>query len=377
MVAGTLTVVQMLPDLQSGGVEQGTLETGAFLSRLGHRSIVISGGGRLVPKLVRDGSTHIKWNVGKKSPLSLRYIWSLRRFLVEKKVDILHVRSRVPAWIGYLAWKSIPASERPSFVTTVHGYYSVHSFSSVMTKGERVIAVSESIKRYIEESFPKAGQNRVCVIHRGIDPSEFPYAHSPSDAWLKAWHDKFPELKGKFVIAIVGRLSRLKGHLFFAELINRLLDIGMPVHGLVVGGNNDDSSDYFLELRRFIDINHLKNHITFVGFRRDVKDIMASADLVTSFSQKPESFGRSVLEALSLGVPVAGFEYGGVQELLEQIFPQGLVRVNDMDHAVKVISYIHKKHPLPLRNHSFTLDKMLKATLGQYCGLIEAKERIK
>ncbi|MDY6880078.1 MAG: glycosyltransferase family 4 protein [Desulfatiglans sp.] len=377
MVARTLTVVQMLPELKSGGVERGTLEVGAYLSRLGHRSIVISGGGRLVPKLTEDGSTHIEWGVGVKSPLTLRYIWPLRRLLVEKKVDILHVRSRVPAWIGYLAWKTIPPFKRPSFVTTVHGFYSVHSFSAVMMKGESVIAVSESIKRYIEESFPSTTPDRICVIHRGIDPDEFPQAHSPSEAWSRAWHDNFPELKGKFVIAMVGRLSRLKGHLFFAGLIKRLLDRGMPVHGLVVGGHEDENSGFFSEFRRFINANNLQSHITFTGFRRDVKDIMASVDLVTSFTQKPESFGRSVLEALSLGVPVAGFEHGGVGELLERIFPQGLVRVNDMDHALEVITHIHKHRPLPLRTHPFTLDKMLKATIDQYDRLVEEKKRIR
>ena len=108
-----ITVVQMLPDLHSGGVERGTLELGAFLTEQKHRSIVVSGGGRLVEQLEKEGSQHLNWQVGKKSLATFKYIPLLRRLLLEQKVDILHLRSRVPAWVGYLAWKSLPAARRP------------------------------------------------------------------------------------------------------------------------------------------------------------------------------------------------------------------------------------------------------------------------
>ena len=138
MVARPLIVVQMLPELESGGVERVTLEMGKYLVQHGHRSIVISGGGRLVPQLESEGSEHVLWDVGKKNPLSLWYISKLKEFLTQQKVDILHLRSRMPAWIGYMAWKSLPENSRPRLVTTFHGFYSVNSYSAIMAKGEKV-----------------------------------------------------------------------------------------------------------------------------------------------------------------------------------------------------------------------------------------------
>ena len=102
-----LSVAQLLPALNGGGVERGTLEVARELVRRGHRSVVISAGGRLVPDLVREGSEHLAWPLGVKSPLTLRWVWPLRRWLTEQHIDILHVRSRLPAWIGWLAWQCI------------------------------------------------------------------------------------------------------------------------------------------------------------------------------------------------------------------------------------------------------------------------------
>ena len=116
-----LTVVQILPALESGGVERGTLEVGRYLVQNGHRSIVISAGGRMVEQLRREGSEHIAWDVGAKSLWSLRFVPRLRRFLRDNQVDILHARSRMPAWLAWLAWRGMEPIHRPRFVTTVHG----------------------------------------------------------------------------------------------------------------------------------------------------------------------------------------------------------------------------------------------------------------
>ena len=115
----------MLPALESGGVERGTLELGHYLVQHGHRSIVISAGGRMAAQLVREGSEHIDWPVGKKSLLTFKYILHVRKLISEIQPDIIHRRSRLPACIGYLGWKSLPKDKRPPLVTTVHGPYTV------------------------------------------------------------------------------------------------------------------------------------------------------------------------------------------------------------------------------------------------------------
>ena len=118
MPSHPLTVLQVVPTLESGGVERGTLEVGTELVQCGHRSLVLSGGGRLVPQLEQEGSRHFCWSVGRKSPLTTRWILPLRNLLVHERVDILHVRSRVPAWVAWLAWKALPKQARPRFLTT-------------------------------------------------------------------------------------------------------------------------------------------------------------------------------------------------------------------------------------------------------------------
>lgn len=371
-MARPLTVVQMLPGLQSGGVERGTLELAGFLARNGHRSIVISGGGRLVPQLQREGSNHIPWRVGEKTPRCLKYLLPLRALLVNGGIDILHLRSRVPAWLGYLAWKSLPRQKRPRLVTTVHGYYSVNPLSAIMTKGERVIAVSESIKQYITENYPRTPSERISVIYRGIDPSNFTYGYAPPKSWEKEWFSRYPQLNGRFVIAMISRITRLKGHPFFFDLIEKLLKKGIPVHGLVVGEADAAHASYMKELQQHLRQKGLDPYILFTGYCSEIKNVMASVHAVVSFSRKPESFGRSVLEALSLGVPVAGFDSGGVGELLREMFPLGLIKADDMDGAVAVLRHIYETRPLPFRNNTLTLERMVTQSVQLYMELLRS-----
>ena len=129
-----LTVLQLLPSLESGGVERGTLEVSRALVQAGHESRVISAGGRLVNELEQAGGKHITWDIGKKSLFTLRYIYRLGKYLKNNPVDIIHARSRLPAWIAYLAWKKINPSIRPRFITTVHGLYSVKKYKRLPLK---------------------------------------------------------------------------------------------------------------------------------------------------------------------------------------------------------------------------------------------------
>ena len=133
-----MKVLQVLPELNSGGVERGTLELADFLVARGHQSLVLSGGGRLVPKLEAGGSRHITMPVGRKALATLFLIPKLRKLLLDERPDILHLRSRVPAWVLKLAWRGLPEVDRPHLVTTVHGFYSVNAWSAVMTRGERL-----------------------------------------------------------------------------------------------------------------------------------------------------------------------------------------------------------------------------------------------
>ena len=195
-----MKVVQVLPALDGGGVEKGTLEIAQALVQAGHESIVISAGGRMVEKLTAQGSQHINWDLGKKSLLTLRHVLAVRRWLKQTRPDILHLRSRMPAWVMYLAWRGLPTDDRPHLVTTVHGLYSVSKYSEIMCKGERVIAVSETVREYIKKNYPNTNPSHIKLIYRGVDPVEFPYSYQPPMAWVQQWQQDFPQLEGNKIL---------------------------------------------------------------------------------------------------------------------------------------------------------------------------------
>lgn len=361
-----LSVAQLVPALNGGGVERGALEVARELVRRGHRSVVISAGGRLVPQLMDEGSEYVAWPLGVKSPLTLRWVWPLRRWLAEQRIDILHARSRLPAWIGWLAWRGMDPMTRLRFVTTVHGLYSVSRYSAVMTYGERVIAVSESIRDYLQRCYPQLPGERIQVIPRGVDPAAFPYGYQPAPEWLAEWHQHYPQLQSAQVLTLPGRLSRLKGHEEFIELIARLRTQGLPVYGLIVGGVESGRQRYADQLLRQVQAKGLNEVVSFTGHRADMREIYAASSLVLSLSAQPESFGRTVLEALSLGTPVAGYDHGGVGEILRRVYPAGLTPPGDLQSLIERVTALLTAAPLVPMEPGFTLQSMLDETLALY-----------
>ncbi len=360
------TVLQILPSLEGGGVERGTLEVSAELVKRGWRSIVISSGGRLVNELCSDGGEHVQWGVGEKSLATFRYVKLLREFLIREKVDILHVRSRVPAWIAFLAWRKMDPATRPRFVTTVHGLYSVSKYSRIMTRGERVIAVSETAKQYILENYPDVPEARITVIHRGVDRDDFPLGYRPDGTWLENWYGEYPQLRNKVVFTLAGRLTRLKGHLDFLGLVAVLKSRGVEVYGLLVGGEDPRRKAYARELRAKCESLEITDQVVFAGHRSDIREIYSVSDLVFSLSTKPESFGRTVVEALSLGVPVIGYDHGGVGEILGQLFPQGRVTLGDTRELCERVESVLSNKLAVEPFDGFTLQAMLERTLAVY-----------
>jgi len=367
-----LSVVQLLPALNGGGVERGTLEVARELVRRGHRSVVISAGGRLVPDLISEGSEHLAWPLGVKSPLTLRWVWPLGRWLTEQRIDILHTRSRLPAWIGWLAWRGMDPATRPRFITTVHGLYSVSRYSAIMAHGERVIAVSETVRDYLRRHYPELPAERIQVIQRGVDPAAFPYGYQPSAAWLADWRQHYPQLGDAPVLTLAGRLSRLKGHEDFIELIARLRARGWPVRGLIVGGVEPRRQRYADQLRQKVRSLGLGEVILLTGHRNDMREIYAISTLVLSLSAQPESFGRTVLEALSLGTPVVGYDHGGVGEILARLYPAGLTPVGDLDALTTRVSELLAVAPPVPPEPVFPLQRMLDETLALYESLGQA-----
>ncbi|MDZ4213053.1 MAG: glycosyltransferase family 4 protein [Methylotenera sp.] len=374
MVSRKLTVLQVLPELNGGGVELETLDVAKFLAGSGCRSIVMSAGGRMEAQLEADGSEHVAWSVGKKSLWTLRLIWQLRKFLIEQKVDIIHARSRLPAWIAYLAWRGMDVKTRPRFVTTVHGAYSPSRYSAVMVKGERVIAISQTIQSYITKNYPDVALDNIRFIYRGIDEARFFYGYQPSVQWLESWRSQYPQLINKTVLTIPGRISRRKGLEDFIQLIARLKMAGTSVHGLVVGEAHPHKQEFLHELHRLVKDLELEGEITFIGHRADVREVIAVSNIVCSLSTEPEAFGRTTIEALSLGVPDVGYDIGGVGEQLAILLPEGRVPLGDVVALQNVVMQWIQHAPVVPKAHPFLLKNMLQKTMAVYQELTSSHE---
>lgn len=370
-----LKVLQLLPALDSGGVERGTLEIARALVAAGHESVVLSKGGRLVEQLQREGSRHIARDLGRKSPTTFLQYRALRRLFEAERFNIIHARSRLPAWVAWLAWRGMPAGARPHFITTVHGMHSVSRYSAIMCAGERVIAVSDTVRDYLRTHYPPARwphltDDRITVIPRGIDPAEFPRDHQPSDEWVARFHAEFPQITGRKVLTLPGRLTRLKGHHDFIRLVGKLVAEGLDVVGLIVGGEDPKRPGYAKEIRERVQAEGLGERIVFTGHRSDVREIYAISDCVLSLSSTPESFGRTVLEPLAMGRPVVGYAHGGVAEILGELFPLGAVAKGDVEAAAaRAADVVAGRTATVEPNTRFLLERMQAHTLSLYSAL--------
>jgi glycosyltransferase involved in cell wall biosynthesis len=361
-----MRVVQLVPELNEGGVERGVVELNRELGKRGVESIVVSAGGRFAMQVEAEGGRHFLLDVCGKNPLTaLPRTIGLRRLLRQLQPDILHARSRVPAWLTFLANRSLGIP----FVTTVHGFNSVNPYSRVMTFGDRVICVSTAIKEYIQRHY-RVPDEKIAVIPRGIDLERF----DPEgvDRTFMADFSKQYGLGGRFVITSAGRITELKDYETFIRAIGTLRADIPEVLGLVVGGVRKDKERYFESLQRLVESLGLAGHVRFTGSQSCMAEIYAMSRVVVSSSRKPESFGRTAAEALAMNVPVVATWHGGILDIVLDgetgyLFPPG-------DAAALASGILScRLHRLAgLRDFvvsRFTLTRMTESTLGIYSEL--------
>ena len=368
IAAQRLTVVQLIPALDSGGAERSTLEIARALVAAGHRAVVISAGGRLVQRLEAEGGEHVSLPIGRKSPLALAQVMPLRRALAALKPDVVHARSRLPAWLARLALPGL--QPRPHFVTTVHGLNSPNAYSAVLTRGERVIVVSQTVRDHVQQHYPDLPQERVRLIPRGVDADEFPYGYRPDPAWREAFFAEFPHLAGAPLLTLPGRGTRLKGHAHALRLLAALHARGIDARLLLLGADEPARAGYVRELRQLAKALGVADAMAITPPRSDVREVYAISDLILQLSIKPEAFGRTVLEALALCRPVLGYAHGGVGELLAELYPAGRVPTADEARLVERAAELLRLAPPIAPMTRYRLDNMQQATLAVYAEVV-------
>ena len=358
-----MNIVQLLPELNEGGVERGVVELSRELVKLGHESIVISNGGKQAEQIGLDGGRHITLDICSKNLLTVpSRMLQLRRCLRELNPDVIHARSRVPAWLAWLANKPL----KIPFVTTVHGFNSVNRYSRVMTYGDRVICVSHAIKEYIQRHYA-VPDIIIHVIPRGIDLEAF----SPKNLnqkFIKDFSTKY-SLDGRFIVSSVGRITQLKDYETFIRAINEIRKSEPDVLGLIVGGVNKGKEAYFDGLVKLVEDLSLSDHIVFTGSQKEIASIYALSDVIVSSSNKPESFGRAAAESIAMGIPVVATKHGGVLDIIRSGENGCFFEIGDWHGLASSLQEIKGLSSEGMRDYiarKFSLKQMVDKTVAVY-----------
>ena len=324
---GAPVVMQVLPSLITGGVERGTIEITQSLVAEGWRAIVVSNGGPMVHEVERAGGLHVKLPVASKNPLTAYInINRLVKLIEEHQVDILHARSRLPAWSALGAVRKTGVK----FITTFHGNYNAENslkkiYNSVMTRGELVIAISNFISDQVCEDYG-VDEKKVRVIPRGADINLFdPAAVAPGRVIQLAEAWRVPD--DAMVVMLPGRLTRWKGHKVVLEALSRLED-RKDLRCIMVGSDQGNDG-YVRELKREVVRLGLESLVHFPGNCRDMPAAFMLADVVISASTEAEAFGRIIVEAQAMGRLVIATDHGAARETIAQGTNGWLVAPND------------------------------------------------
>jgi glycosyltransferase involved in cell wall biosynthesis len=305
-------VLQIIPRLVSGGAERGTVDMARALVAAGWTSYVASGGGPLEHDILRSGATHLRLPLASKNPLVMRRnAGTLARLIRQLRIDIVHARSRAPAWS---AWSAAKATRR-HFVTTFHNAYNVSVplkrwYNSVMARGERVIAISQFVADHAAQIYG-VGPERLRTIPRGVDLDIFDPRRVGAEriaSLARRW--RLPD--GAPLVMLPGRLTRWKGGLDFIAAIATLgrRDICCVLVG------PEQRRGFHRELEAAIERSRLGDLFRIVEDCRDMPAAYMLADVVVSASSDPEGFGRIIIEAQAMGRPVVATDHGGARETI-------------------------------------------------------------
>lgn len=362
-----MRVVQLLPELNEGGVERGVVELNREFVKRGVESIVVSAGGKQAAQIERDGGRHITFSAASKNPFTAPVrVWKLRAILRQLKPDIIHARSRVPAWLAYFANKKLQIP----FVTTVHGLNSVNAYSRVMTFGDRVITVGEPVRDHIIRNY-SVEHDKVSVIQRGVDIELFNPA-SVDTAFIDGFKCKHC-LEGKFVVTSVGRITWLKDFETFIESISLLKEKIPEVVGLIVGGAREDKEDYLKELKALALKMGVSDRIVFTGSQEKIAEVYALSDVLINASLKMGNIGRTIVEAFALDTPVIATTYEGLTDLVQDGVNGYLIETRNPADLAEKIELVYRGNFNNIRenlNEEYTLETMVSKTLQTYRDLL-------
>ncbi len=375
---GRPVILQVLPALVTGGVERGTVDMAAAIAEAGWTSLVASSGGPMVREIDRAKAIHIELPLDTKNPLKMRdNIERLMTLIAVHKVDIVHARSRAPAW------SAMTAARRSGvhFVTTFHGTYNLgwlglkRAYNRVMASGERVIAISDFIRRHIEETY-HIDPSRIRVVPRGVDLVRFDPTRVSAERMIQL-AQKWRLVDGQRVIMLPGRLTRWKGQ---EVLIEALAMVGRRDLRCILVGSDQGRAGYVKELHALAARHGLEQVVHVAGECNDMPAAYMLSDLVVSASTDPEAFGRVIAEGQAMGRPVIATDHGAGRETVIEgrtglLVPPGdpMALAAAMDRVLVMSPEAREEMAQAAMAHvraNFTRELMCSRTLAVYAELL-------
>ncbi len=372
-------IMQIIPALGAGGAEQGCIDVAAAIVKAGAQAIVVSNGGYRVSELERIGATHIDLPVHSKNPLVMwRNIKRLRKLIAKHGVNIVHARSRAPAWSAWRACKGTSAN----FITTCHAPYNINGeakrlYNGSIAHGEIVIAISDFVADYLVNNYT-IGPERIRKIHRGIPMERFhPTAVTPERMINLATEWRVPDEAN--IVMLPGRLTRWKGHQILIDAMGRL---NRPDVFCVLIGSDQGRTEYRKELEASIEELNIGSQIRIVDQCHDMPAAYMLSTVVVCPSTDPEGFGRVPVEAQAMGRPVIASDHGGAQETIIRGQTGWLVPPSNSDALAQALHEALSLDPtqravLATRSMShiaehFTKDLMIQKTLDVYAEITKS-----
>jgi len=377
-------ILQVIPAMEMGGAEIGTIEVSSYMKKKGWNVIVASSGGSLVKKLNYRKINHVKLLLNSKNPLMIFFnIFTLAWIIKKYKVKIVHVRSRAPAWSAYYACSMF---RDVKLVSTVHGAYNNQNifkkvYNSIMLKSVKIVAISKYIKSYLLQNynFTKKKEEKIVIIPRGVDPERFNQQNiDPNRLFFLTNNWQLPD--GIPIILFPSRIAPFKGHKTLLKAITILKKEKIKFVCLMVGLAKKDSN-YQTEINSFIEENDLYDYVKFTGSCNDMPAAYKISDIVVSPADKPEGFGRIIIESQSMERPVIASAHGGSLELIKNNYNGILFKPKNEQDLADKLKYLlclsrEKKEKIiknasALVSEKYNIDKMYDSNLKLYNSIIK------
>ena len=372
-----MKVMRLLSSLKHDESERGIFHLGRALVKNEHTSIIISSADEdndLVRRLKRDGNNYHQLYMNKKSWLSLLQVAPLRRLIEKYDPDIIHVHSRTPAWILHLALRRARVKRRPKLVSTMYGFYPINKYSQALLDVDTIITVSDSVTDYLKKGLRREDLDPKVIkrIYRGIDTRRYPYRHNPSVYWLRYTFAEYPELENKKWLVFPTIIGKEYGQEWLIDILGNLEADFPNIHVIIMDEDYRPGDVAHEDFRQRSNTLGFSKRITYVGSKRnDMREWLSAANIVLALANEPESIGINALQAIHLGTPVIGWDQAAFSEILQPLYPQGLVKKYNAHALCKAVRNQLESVTRPEMTNKFTMREMIEETLTVYKGLYE------